>query len=121
MHFRRLACVVLGIWMGGILMMSLVATQNFRTVDRILIEPSLGAAADLKAFGHDKARALFRWEAGEQNRYLFEVWETAQIAIAMSVLFILLFGSTEGKFALALSLLLIVIVLVERFLLTPLM
>ena len=64
---------------------------------------------------------LFRWEAGEQNRYLFEVWETAQIAIGMAVLFILLFGSTEGKFALALSLLLMVFVVVERFLLTPLM
>jgi hypothetical protein len=64
---------------------------------------------------------LLRWEAGEQNRRLFEMWETGQIALGMAVLFVLLFGSTEGKYALALSLLLLVIVILQRFLLTPIM
>jgi len=101
--------------------MSMVATQNFRTVDRILLDPHLGAAQDLKTLGHDTARMMLRWEAGEQNRVLFEIWETVQLAMGMSVLFVLLFGSTEGKYALALSLLLIVLVILERFFLTPMM
>ena len=121
MHFRRFACLLLGAWLAGILMMSLVATQNFRTVDRLLLEPSPGAAQELKTIGHEMSRMLLRWEAGEQNRRLFEIWESAQLVMAIAVLFVLLFGSTEGKYALALSLLMLVLVIVERFFLTPMM
>ena len=39
MHFRRFACLLLGAWLAGILVMAMIATQNFRTVDRILLEP----------------------------------------------------------------------------------
>src|SRR5581483_2560344 len=118
MHFRRFACLLLGIWLGGILMMTVVATQNFRTVDRILLDAPQGAAHELRAMGYETARMLLRWEAGEQNRRLFEFSETAQILMGMAVLFVLLFGSTEGKYALAISLLLLVIVLIQRLLLT---
>src|SRR5690349_20217708 len=104
MHFRRFACLLLGLWLGGIAMMSLVATENFKTVDRILLEPSPAASQDLRTLGHATARMLLRWQAGEQNRRLFELWETGQIAIAMAILFVLLFGSTEGKYVLALNL-----------------
>jgi hypothetical protein len=121
MHFRRFACLLLGVWLGGIIMMSVVATQNFRTVDRILLDPSPAAAPELKAIGHNTARMLLRWQAGEQNRGLFEIAETAQIAMAMTVLFVLLFGSTEGKYVLGLCLLLLVLVIMQRFLLTPMM
>jgi hypothetical protein len=121
MHFRRFVCLILGIWLGGIILMAVVATQSFRTVDRILLEPSPGASPELKNMGHETARMLLRWEAGEQNRRMFEIWETAQIAMAMAVIFILLFGSTEGKYALSLALVLLVLVIVQRFLLTPMM
>src|SRR5690349_5063287 len=121
MHFRRFACLLVGVWLGGIMLMAVVATQSFRTVDRILLDPSPGASPELKIMGHETARMLLRWEAGEQNRRMFETWETVQVVIAMAVMFVLLFGSTEGKYALTLSLLLLVIVLGQRFLLTPLM
>jgi hypothetical protein len=121
MHFRRFACLLLGAWLAGIAVMATVATQNFRTVDRILIDPHPGAAQELKTIGHETARMLLRWEAGEQNRRLFEIWETAQLAMALAVFFVLLFGSTEGKYALALCLGLLVVVIVQRFLLTPMM
>ena len=121
MHFRRFACLLLGAWLGGTVVMSMVATQNFRTVDRLLLAPYPAASQDLKTLGHDSARMLFRWEAGEQNRWLFEVWETAQVALAIAVFFVLLFGSTETKYSLALSLLMLVVVILQRFLLTPMM
>jgi hypothetical protein len=121
MHFRRFACLILGAWLGGAAMMSLVATQNFRTVDRILLAPHVAASQDLKTLGHESARMLFRWEAGEQNRWLFEVWETAQVALALAVFFILLFGSTETKYSLALALMMLVVVILQRFFLTPMM
>jgi hypothetical protein len=121
MHFRRFACLLLGIWLGGLVMMTVVATQNFHTVDRILLEPSPGAAPELKTLGHDTARMLLRWQAGEQNRRLFEISETAQLAMGMAIIFVLLFGSTEGKYALTLGLLLLVLVIAQRFFLTPMM
>jgi hypothetical protein len=121
MHFRRFACLILGIWLGVVAMMTVVATQNFRTVDRLLLDPSPGAAPELKTMGHEMARMLLRWEAGEQNRRLFDISESAQLVMGMAVIFILLFGSTEGKYALALALMLLVLVIVQRFLLTPMM
>jgi hypothetical protein len=120
-HFRRFTCLILGVWLGGIVVMAMVATQNFRTVDRILLAPHPGAAQDLKTIGHDSARMLFRWEAGEQNRWLFETWETAQVVLGLAVFFVLLFGSTETKYSLTLSLLMLVAVILQRFLLTPMM
>jgi hypothetical protein len=121
MHFRRFACLLLGAWLAGILVVAMVATQNFHTVDRILLEPPPAAAQELKTIGHATARMLLRWEAGEQNRRMFEIWETTQLAVAMAVFFVLLFGSTEGKVSLSFALFLLVVVIVERFLLTPLM
>jgi hypothetical protein len=112
---------MLGVWLGAAAMMSLVATQNFRTVDRILLAPHVAASPDLKTLGHDSARMILRWEAGEQNRRLFEIWETAQVALALGVFFILLFGSTETKYSLALSLMMLLVVILQRFLLTPMM
>jgi hypothetical protein len=119
MHFRRLVCLLLGAWLAGSAMMALVATQNFRTVDRLLLDPNPAISQELRTMGHDVARMLLRWEAGEQNRILFEIWETAQLALGMAVFFVLLFGSTESKYSLFMSLAMLVIVIVERFLLTP--
>src|SRR5438046_1418019 len=121
MHFRRFTCVLLGVWLGGVIMMVIMAAQSFRTVDRILIEPSAGAEPVLKRMGYETARTLLRWEAGEQNRRMFEISENVQLAMGVAVLFILLFGSTEGKYALGLSLVLLAVVILQRFLLTPLM
>jgi NAD-dependent DNA ligase len=121
MHFRRFACFLLGAWLAGILVVAMVATQNFRTVDRILLDAPPGATQELKTIGHQMARMLLRWEAGEQNRRMFETWETAQLVMAMAVFFVLLFGSTEGKYSLSLALLLLMVVILQRFLLTPVM
>lgn len=121
MHFRRLACLLLGAWLGCGAFMAVVAVQNFRTVDRLLITPSSGAAPGLKALGYQYSRQLLRWEASEQNRRYFETWEIAQVAIAAALFFLLLFGSTETKFSLSLSLLMLVIVLLQRILLTPML
>lgn len=121
MHFRRLACILIGLWMGGIIATTMVATQSFRTVDRLLLSPAVGATSELRNMGHENARMLLRWEAGEINRRMFEYSETGQIALAIAVIFVLLFGSTEGKYTLFLTLVLLVAVIGQRFFLTPMM
>jgi hypothetical protein len=121
MHFRRLACILLGAWLGGIALMGLVVSHNFNTVDRLLLDPAPAASQELKIMGKDFARMLLRWEAAEQARSLFEVWESVQLALGLAVFFVLLFGSAETRFALTVALLMLTVALVQRVLLTPLM
>jgi len=120
MHFRRFAALLLGAWLGGCLLMDMVATQNFRSVDRLLAAPSLGAAERIQALGgHDGARIFLRHQAAEQNRWYFENWERILIALGLALFFVLLFGSVPNKLSLALVLLMFAIVMVMHFFITP--
>lgn len=120
MHFRRLAAFLLGIWLGGSAFMDLVATQNFHSVDRLLSAPSPQAEERIQAMGgHDAARAFLRYQAAEQNRWYFETWECVQIGLGLALFFVLLFGSVPDKVLLLLTLVMLAIVLVMRFFLTP--
>lgn len=119
MHSRRLACFLLGLWLGGGLILIWITRQNLSVPDRILAQPDPAATLRMKLLGRDEARNLLRYEASEMNRYYLEVWEIVQIVLGALFFFFLLFGTTEGKFPLTLALLLLVLILVERFLLTP--
>ena len=81
MHTRRLSSLLLGAWLAGSLFMWMVATQNFRSVDRLLESPSPQASTQFDKLGRDGARTLLRYHVGEQNRWYFETWELAQIVV----------------------------------------
>ena len=51
--------------------MAMVATQNFRSVDRLLAKPAAPAAQDISKLGHAAARDLLRYQVSEQNRASF--------------------------------------------------
>jgi hypothetical protein len=118
MHFRRLACFLLGAWLGGSVFMTVVATQNFRSVDRLLAEPAPAARPHLTILG-ENARALLRHAVSEQNRYYFALWEWVQLALGAVLLLVLLLGSGGSKGAVGAALAMFSIVLVFRFFLTP--
>jgi hypothetical protein len=99
--------------------MDMVATQNFRSVDRLLARPSPAAAQQLNKLGPDAARVLLRHQVSEQNRWYFETWGLVETGMGAAILLVLLFGSTEKNFSLLLSLLMLLIVIVQRFVLTP--
>ena len=120
MHFRRLASLLVGAWLAGCALMDLVATENFRSVDRLLSAPSAQAAEHIRAIGgHDPARAFLRYQVSEQNRWYFENWERIQIVLGVLLLLVLLFGSVPDRFALWLTVLMLVAVLAMHFFLTP--
>src|SRR5579864_4498043 len=119
MHYRRFACLLLGTWLTGGLFMAMVATQNFRSVDRLLAKPAAPAAQSINKLGHESARTLLRYQVSEQNRWYFQTWEMAQLALGGLLLVLLLFGSTEGALTLLLPVLMLVIALVQAFALTP--
>jgi hypothetical protein len=55
----------------------------------------------------------------EMNRWLFQSWENLQIAIGAFFFCYLLFGTMEGKFTLALALLMLVLTAVQRIGISP--
>jgi hypothetical protein len=98
--------------------MAWVATQNFRGVDRLLVQPGPAALLQLKTLGHASSRMLLRYHAAEQNRYYFQRWETAQLLLGAFLFFFLIFGTREDKFSLLFVLLMLLILVGQRFWLT---
>ena len=68
----RWALVVMGAWTMGSICMSIVATENFYTIDRLL-ETSTNAEfyAAVQKLGHGPARDLLRYLSSELNRLYF--------------------------------------------------
>src|SRR5678809_1066857 len=112
MHFRRFAALVLGVWLAGCVFMDMVATQNFRAVDRLLAAPPPQIAERMQAMGgHDLARAFLRYQASELNRSYFDNWERAQIFLGAVLFFVLLFGPAPSRLMALLTLLMLALVL----------
>jgi hypothetical protein len=99
--------------------MQWVARESLLGVERVLAQPDPAATLRIKVLGRDQARLLLRYEVSEQNRYNLELWEIVQLVLAAIFFFFLLFGTTEGKFSLTLALLLVVLVVAQRFVLSP--
>ena len=95
--------------------MIMVATQNFRSVDRLLAAPG-SAVAHVEKMGRDQARTFLRYQVSEQNRWYFETWEKIQLALGVALL-----ASTlrKGKLPMGAAALMFVLLLAERFYLTP--
>jgi hypothetical protein len=115
MTARHFTCWLLGAWMAGSLFMIMVATQNFRSVDRLLAAPG-NAAPIVGQMGSQEARTFLRYQVSEQNRWYFETWEKIQLGFGA-----VLIAATLGlrkSFAI-LAALMFALLLVERFYITP--
>ena len=119
MRSRAFTCLIVGMWLAGGAILQLVAAGNLRVVDRTLRDPQPSAAIRILKLGAADSRMLLRYQADEQNRTCFEVWEDVQLLGGMAFFFYLLFLTNEDKVALALALLLVVVVAVQRFLVMP--
>jgi hypothetical protein len=120
MQFHRFASLILGIWFGVSVFMDFVATENFRTVSRVMGSLDMRAVETARKVGDPEAlRLLLRYYAGETNRYLFEQWEWAELLLGLALLLVLLFCRPYQKLAMSLCLLMILVVVVQRFNLTP--
>jgi hypothetical protein len=107
--------------LGAAILMAWVGTESFRSVDRVLAKPSPSALLSIKALGPAGAQLLLRYQVSEQNRWLFEAWGTVQLIGGAGFFLFLLFGTREGKYPLILVLLMLLVVLLQLFLLTPAM
>jgi hypothetical protein len=119
-QYRRLAAILVGVWLGAGTFADLAVTQNFQTVDRFLAAPgSIGTSVELNRAGRDHARLILRRNAGEENNFIFQNWERAEIIIGIALLAMLFFGGRPQKLMLAAALSMLLIVAVQHFFLSP--
>ncbi|MCZ7625680.1 MAG: hypothetical protein FIA90_14430 [candidate division NC10 bacterium] len=84
---RLLLATVLGGWILGTLFMAFVATQNFRTVDRLLSSPTQEFSHAIAPLGgQDEARSVLRYLVAELNRLYFSAWGVAQVVFGAAVI-----------------------------------
>ncbi len=86
---RNWAMFIMGAWMMGSICMSVVATENFYTIDRLL-ETSAKAEfyAAVQKLGHTPARDLLRYLSSELNRLYFQGWNIAQPVLGVAALWL---------------------------------
>jgi hypothetical protein len=100
--------------------MDFVATQNFRTVSVVMGSLDVRAVETARKVSDPEAlRLLLRYLAGETTRYLFEQWEWAELLIGLLLLVALMFCRPYQKLAMSLGLLMVLVVVAQRFKITP--
>jgi hypothetical protein len=115
MKIPYFTCWLLGGWIAGSLFMILVATQNFRSVDRLLASPA-GATAQIEKIGREEARVFLRYQVSEQNRWYFETWEKIQLALGLTLLAVTF---RQDRISLALAVAMFTLLLAQRLWITP--
>ena len=86
----RWALVVMGMWIMGSICMSVVATENFYTIDRLLdTSPNVEFHRAVQQVGHAPARDLLRYLSSELNRLYFQVWNVTQLVLGGLALWLL--------------------------------
>jgi hypothetical protein len=90
----------MAVWLMGTVVMAVVATQNFYTIDRLMESSSHPVfVADIEKLGHDAARDLLRYLSSELNRLYFQYWNLAQLPLGILALWLVIKipGSDNAK------------------------
>ena len=119
MHFRRLACLLLGAWFGGSVLSALILSQEISSADRLAADLSPQAAVVFNSTGREMARELFRYQASDTMRRHLELWENLQLVLGIGVLLVLLFGTHESKIPILTAAAMLLLLSAQRFVVTP--
>ena len=121
---REWALVVLGAWLMGSICTSVVATQNFYTIDRLLAaSPNDHFRSAVAQLGQPQARDLLRYLSSELNRLYFQLWNGAQLAFGAIVLWLIVRArqrnpTYSGRAARAVAAMLVIVIAMAAWL-TP--
>ena len=93
----RAATFCLGLWVMGTVCISVAATQNFYTIDRLLAAGGPPPFTDgVDQLGAPAARDLLRYLSSELNRLFFQYWNLVQIPLGGVTLW-LAFGLSDDR------------------------
>src|SRR5438128_9333752 len=88
---QRWVLVAMGAWIAGSISMSVVATENFYTIDRLLASsPDPTFARAVRQLGQPQARDLLRYLSSELNRLYFQMWNAAQLPLGATALWLII-------------------------------
>jgi hypothetical protein len=119
-QFRRIAALLLGLWLGAGLLADFAVTQNFRSVEGFLVEPgAVSTAIEMNRLGRWRERIVIRRYVAELNNTIFESWEWAELILGAALFASLAFGERPQKWLLAVPIAMLLIVAAQRFYLTP--
>ena len=119
MHTRRLAAIIMGAWLAGMVLMLVLPARNLASVDELLRTPSLKAQGILEKAEEANARPLLTHYAAELNRWLVRNWEWVQLGLGVALSLCLLLGVEGKRFTVVLCLLMLAIVAFLHWFLTP--
>jgi hypothetical protein len=81
------AMFCMAVWLSGSVFITVVATQNFFTIDRLLAESSNLVFNDLvTTMKSPTARELLRYLSSELNRLYFQYWNIVQLPVGIVAL-----------------------------------
>lgn len=82
--------LAMGAWLAGMIIVSVVATQNFRTIDRLLAGSTNPAfVSAVERIGQPSVRDLLRYLSSELNRLYFQLWNVSQLLLGFLVLWLI--------------------------------
>jgi len=88
---QRWALVLIGAWLMGTVCTSVVATENFYTIDRLLAgSPNRSFTTAVQQLGQPQARDLLRYLSSELNRLYFRLWNVAQLVLGALILWLVI-------------------------------
>lgn len=119
MHYRRIVCLILGLWLGGGILMAWFGARSFQSVKRVMNESNPVFAVQTRPLGPATTRMILRYQIAEENRFLFQHWEYMQLILGVFFFSYMLFGTLEGKFSLVLALTMLVLTGLQRFGISP--
>jgi hypothetical protein len=88
----------MGAWLAGNVMVAVVAAENFYTVDRLLAASSSRIfTSEVERVGRAETRDLLRYLSSELNRLYFRVWNYAQLALGLLILWLIAHGASTAR------------------------
>jgi len=119
MHLKRLASLILGIWLGGSLAVLWFTETNRFTPERLFRTPSTAAIDLMVKLPQEELRTFLDYQAAEVNRSITRQWEWAQLVLGAIVLILLTLSVSGNRYPAVLSLLMVITVAFLHWFMTP--
>ncbi len=72
MHARRFACMLLGMWLAGSVLMTWIAADSFNAAPRLLAQHSPGFSLRAKSMDPEEAARMLAYPVRQQTAWWLE-------------------------------------------------